>query len=110
MTAADPLALWESIIRPLLGLPGVTGSTMMGLPCLRLSGVFFAAWDRRTGDLLVKLPATRVDALVDTGEAHAFAPAGRRFREWAAIAPDDAAHRTWTVLIEEALDNASPSS
>ncbi|WP_198950497.1 hypothetical protein [Kineosporia sp. A_224] len=110
MTARDPQALWESVTGPLLGLPGVTGSTMMGLPCLRRSGVFFPAWDRRTEDLLVKLPASRVDALVDNGEAHAFAPAGRRFREWAAVAPDDAAHRTWTALIEEALDNASLSS
>ena len=110
MTTDDPQALWDSITGPLLDLPGVTGSTMMGLPCLRLSGVFFAAWDRRTGDLLVKLPATRVGALVDAGEAHAFAPAGRRFREWAAITPDDDAHRTWALLIEEALDNASPNS
>jgi len=33
---------------------------MMGLPCLRLDGAFFASCDRRTGDLLVKLPEAHV--------------------------------------------------
>ena len=47
-------------------------------------------------------PAPRVTALVDAGAAHPFAPAGRRFREWAALAPDDAA--VWTDLLEEALE------
>jgi len=63
--------------------------------------VEFASWDRRTGDLLVKLPEARVDELVDAGHAHAFAPAGRRFRQWAAIAPDH--HDAWVALLDEAL-------
>ncbi len=74
---------------------------MMGLPCLRLHGAFFASCDRRTGDLLVKLPATRVEELVAAGRAHAFAPAGRRFREWAAI-PDERS-RSWRRLLDDAL-------
>ena len=57
---------------------------MMGLPCLRWNGAFFASCDRRTGDLLVKLAESRVDELVAAGRAEPFAPAGRRFREWAA--------------------------
>jgi hypothetical protein len=52
---------------------------MMGLPCLRREGAFFAAWDRGTGALLVKLAPTRVDELLAAGP---FAPAGRRFRQW----------------------------
>ena len=44
-----------------------------------------------TGDLLVKLPEARVDELVAAGRADPFAPAGRRFREWAAIPPERAA-------------------
>ena len=64
-------------------------------------GAFFASCDRRTGDLLVKLPETRVDELVADGLAHAFAPAGRRFREWAAIAPGRS--RTWRRRLDEAL-------
>ena len=61
----------------LLGQPGVTRSTMMGLPCLRWNDAFFASCDRRTGDLLVKLAETRVDDLVAAGRAEPFAPAGR---------------------------------
>jgi hypothetical protein len=64
-------------------------------------GAFFASCDRRTGDLLVKLPATRVDELIAADRARAFAPAGRRFREWAAITP--ARSRTWAGLLDEAL-------
>ena len=79
---------WD-LAEPLLGQPGVTRSTMMGLPCLRWNGAFFASCDRRTGDLLVKLAETRVDELVATGRAQPFAPAGRRFREWAAIPNTD---------------------
>ena len=65
---------------------------MMGFPCLRVDGKFFASTDRATGDLLVKLPEARVDELVDTGRAESFAPAGRRFREWAAIPCAQVAH------------------
>jgi hypothetical protein len=96
----DEQRFWEHA-ETLLERPGVTRSTMMGLPCLRLDGAFFASFDRRTGDLLVKLPATRVDALVASGAAHSFAPTGRRFREWAAI--DPVAEPTWPDLIEEAF-------
>lgn len=85
----------------LLTRPGVERSTMMGLPCLRVHGAFFAGCDRRTGDLLVKLPEARVDELVDAGRANSFAPAGRRFREWAAIPHERS--RTWKRLLDEAL-------
>jgi hypothetical protein len=74
---------------------------MVGLPCLRVHGAFFASCDRRSGDLLVKLPAARVDQLVGSGRAHAFAPAGRRFREWAAVPPERS--RSWRQLLDEAL-------
>ena len=80
----------------------VTRSTMMGFPCLRVRGQFFASVDRADGNLLVKLPEARVDQLVDAGRAEPFAPAGRRFREWAAI--PHARSRTWTRLLDEALD------
>jgi hypothetical protein len=96
---AEP-RFWEHASE-LLERPGVSRSTMMGLPCLRVNDAFFASFDRRTGDLLVKLPAARVDALVASGEAHSFAPAGRRFREWAAIAPADEV--TWPGFIEDAF-------
>jgi hypothetical protein len=94
-------ARFAALAEPLLARPGVERSTMMGLPCLRLDGAFFASCDRRTGDLLVKLSEARVDELVDAGRAHAFAPAGRRFREWAAVPPERS--RTWRRLLDEAL-------
>lgn len=95
---------WE-LAEPLFQRPEVVRSTMMGLPCLRWSGTFFASCDRRTGDLLVKLAETRVDQLVATGRAKPFAPAGRRFREWAAI--PDSKSRSWRRLLDEALDFAA---
>lgn len=97
---AGEARFWD-LAQPLLGQPGVERSTMMGLPCLRIHGAFFASCDRRTGDLLVKLPEPRVDELVAAGRANSFAPAGRRFREWAAIPPER--NRTWKRLLDEAL-------
>jgi hypothetical protein len=92
---------WD-LAEPLLARPGITRSTMMGYPCLRLRGQFFASTDRSTGDLLVKLPAPRVDQLVGAGHAEPFAPAGRPFREWAAV--PYARARTWKRLLDEAHD------
>lgn len=91
---------WD-LAAPLLSRAGVERSTMMGLPCLRIHGAFFASCDRRTGDLLVKLPERRVDELVASGRAKPFAPAGRRFREWAAVPPERG--RTWKRLLADAL-------
>ena len=53
---------------------------MMGFPCLRIDGAFFASLDHRTGHLIIKLPADRVDELVDVGTGQSFAPNGRRFK------------------------------
>jgi hypothetical protein len=94
-------ARFWSLAGPLLEQEGVTGSTMMGLPCLRVDGAFFASCDHRTGDLLVKLREERVDELIAAGRAQPFAPAGRRFRQWAAVPPSRS--RTWKPLLAEAL-------
>ena len=91
---------WD-VAEPLLAHAGVSRSTMMGFPCLRIDGRFFASFDRGTGALIVKLPEARVDELVDRGRAQPFAPAGRRFREWAAVAPER--KRTWVGLLDEAF-------
>lgn len=91
---------WD-IAAPLLNGPNVAKSTMMGLPCLRVNGLFFASFDRGTNHLLVKLSAPRVDQLISGGEASPFAPAGRRFRQWAAI--DSNRSERWPYLLDEAL-------
>lgn len=92
-------SFWRAAV-PLLAQDGVTRSTMMGLPCLRVRGKFCAAFDRSTGDLMVKLPATRVEQLIASGEGGAVAPAGRRFREWVAISASDIDH--WPGFLTEA--------
>jgi len=92
----------------LLDRPEVTRSTMMGLPCLRRAGAFFASYDRRTGNLVVKLAEARVADLIEAGEAEPFAPTGRRFRQWAAIPPAADTHdAAWTALLAEAHDFAA---
>ncbi|MEP7177507.1 MAG: hypothetical protein ABI775_00295 [Pseudonocardiales bacterium] len=100
----DADRFWASA-EPFLALSGVSRSTMMGLPCLRIDGKFFASYDRRTGNLLVKLDAGRVEEMLATGSEQAFAPAGRRFREWAAITP--AQEPSWSPLLLEAFDFVS---
>jgi hypothetical protein len=104
-TTADHEHRFWSLAEPLLDLPNVTRSTMMGLPCLRVDGAFFASWDRNTGALLVKLSEARVDELIAKGRAEPFAPAGRRFREWAAIPITHA--RAWRALVDEAYQHVS---
>lgn len=78
----------------------VDEGTLMGFPCLRVNGEFFATCEHRSGDLIVKLPRERVAALIGEGAAAPFAPAGRVFREWALVAERD--RTTWLSLIEEA--------
>jgi hypothetical protein len=79
----------------------VTRSTMMGYPCLRMNGGFFACVERTTGNLVVKLPADRVNDLVSSGLGIPFAPGGRVFREWVALPiPDE---EEWTALLDEAM-------
>lgn len=101
MTAED---LFGELADALHADPAVHRSTMMGLPCLRLSGTFFAGLDRRTGALLVKLPERRVAALIAAGRGEPFAPAGRAFREWVAVPEPD--RRRWRRLLAEAHDYA----
>jgi hypothetical protein len=100
-TMDDEERFWRAAA-PLLAQEGVTRSTMMGFPCLRVRSKFLASFDRGSGDLLVKLPAERVNALIAERRGSAFAPAGRRFREWVAIPP--AAEAQWPAFLDEALD------
>ena len=72
----------------------------MGFPCLRVEGEFFATCDHRTGELIVKLPAPRVQELIDLGYGKAFKPAGRVFREWVLVPERD--DKRWAGLMAEA--------
>jgi hypothetical protein len=92
--------LFWALAEHLLTEPGVTRSTMMGYPCLRTNGAFFACVERTTGHLIVKLPAARVTELVTAGQARPFSPNGRVFREWAAFPVPD--QDEWMALLDEA--------
>jgi len=105
MTAEE---LFWDLVEPMYADPAVQRSTMMGLPCVRLDGRFFASLDRRSGALLVKLPKERVGQLIAAGHGEVFAPAGRVFREWVAIPRPD--RRRWRSLLTEARDNAADAS
>lgn len=95
-------SLFWDVAAPLLAGGVAERGTMMGYPCLRTEGKFFASLEKNTGDLIVKLPAPRVTELIDAGQAHPFAPNGRVFREWARIDQPDP--EQWAALIQEALD------
>jgi hypothetical protein len=96
----DPL-FWE-VSEPLLSSGVAERGTMMGYPCLRTEGKFFASLEKNSGNLIVKLPAQRVNELIDLGQAHPFAPNGRVFREWALIDRPD--REQWTAFLQEAVD------
>lgn len=98
--AAQREDLFRQLAEDLLTRPEVTRSTMMGYPCLRASGAFFACVERTTGHLVIKLPANRVDELTASGQAVPFSPNGRVFREWVALPVAD--HDEWAALLDEA--------
>jgi hypothetical protein len=100
----DPQSRFWQLAESLLALPGVSRSTMMGFPCLRLHGDFFASWDPRAEQLVIKLDSTDVDTLIQNGDGLPFAPAGRRFREWVAVPP--ASRGRWPALLEDAYHQA----
>ncbi len=95
----DDTLFWD-LAEPLLA-SGADRSTMMGHPCLRIEGDFFASMERQTGNLIVKLPATTVDKMIEAGTAKLFAPAGRRFKEWGLITNRD--EDQWESLLHAAL-------
>jgi hypothetical protein len=101
---SDQDAPFWALAQPVLARPGVTRSTMMGYPCLRLNGDFFASWDHLAQQLVVKLDQESVAALIDTGHAMAFAPSDRPFRQWAAIPATK--RRSWPKILDDAYHHA----
>ena len=101
MTDPDPTADFWDLAEAYLARDGIDQGTLMGFPCLRVRGAFFATCDHRTGELIVKLPRTRVAELIDAGEGEPFAPAGRTFKEWLLVPERD--EDRWRALVDEAL-------
>ena len=106
MDVSDARRLYDELTDDLLYDPAVGRSTMMGYPCVRRAGRFFASFDPRAEALVVKLPHDRVAELISDGTGEPFAPNGRTFREWATIPEPDP--ETWEQLLAEARDFAAP--
>ena len=104
---SDARTLYDALTDDLLYDPAVGRSTMMGYPCVRRAGRFFASFDTGSEALVVKLPRERVAELIADGTGEPFAPNGRVFREWATIPHPDP--RVWKQLLAEARDFASPA-
>jgi TfoX/Sxy family transcriptional regulator of competence genes len=81
-----------------LGSPGKRG---FGSSALQVGGKIFAMLVR--GNLVVKLPRRRVDALVASGSGTRFDPGhGRLMKEWLAVEPTS--DQDWLSLAREALE------
>ena len=67
---------------------------------LRVDGKIFAMLVR--GELVLKLPSDRVDALVDSGDGERFdAGKGKPMREWLVLSPTS--RKSWLALAREAM-------
>lgn len=78
--------------------PTVKSGKMFGSVALKVNGKVFAMLVKR--DLVVKLPKTRVDQLVASGDGKAFDPGhGKLMKEWVCIPVSRA---PWLALAKEA--------
>ncbi len=97
---------YEDLVDELVGTAGVTpprGGGGFGRSALRYRGKIFAMLVR--GRLVLKLPASRVDALVEAGDGiHFDAQKGTPMREWLSLDPGSG--QDWLALAREALDFA----
>jgi hypothetical protein len=96
----DMQATWDRIEQAELELEGVSPGTGFGRSeGLRIRGKIYAI--RSDAELILKLPAERVEELIDTGTGHAWGPGpGRIMREWVAV--PEAHHVNWAPLTSEA--------
>ncbi len=99
---------YEELIDQLLGTDGVTppGGSGFGRGSIRYRRKIFAMLVR--GQLVVKLPASRVDELLAAGEGDRFdANKGTPMKEWFSLDPESSLD--WLPLAREALDFARAS-
>jgi hypothetical protein len=97
---------YEDLVDELIGAEGVTpprGGSGFGRSALRCQGKIFAMLVR--GRLVLKLPARRVDELIEAGEGVRFdANKGTPMKEWFSLDPGSG--RAWLPLASEALEFA----
>jgi len=100
--------VFDPIAEGYLTREGVDMGRMFSTEGLRVRGKVFACVTSR-GELMLKLPAARIDGLVAAGTAERVVMRERAMREWVAV---DVAHATdWAPLVGEAfafLDEITP--
>jgi hypothetical protein len=101
-TEADDL-FWDCAAQ-LYEQLGVAESTMFGFRCIRVDEQFVGM--PTDNSLWVKLPATQVDELIESGAGEACAPNGRRFREWVGIRSLD--EDLWLSLLNDSITFVRP--
>jgi hypothetical protein len=94
-----PEERFAALVEEFLGHPGATppsGGKGFGESTLKIRGRIFA--------MLVKLPRSRVDALIASGEGERFDPRhdGRLMKEWVILEPASA--EEWLNLSREAME------
>jgi hypothetical protein len=104
----SPEDRFEDLVEGFVSMPHVSppsGNRGFGRNALRVRGKIFAMLVR--GQLVVKLPKERVDALVDSGDGVRFdANKGKPMKEWLSLGPTSALD--WEKVAGEALDFVSP--
>ena len=100
---STPEERFAALIEELLGEPGVTPPSegnSFGSSALKVHDKIFAMLVR--GKLVVKLPKSRVDTLVASGDGERFdANRGRPMKEWLAL--DPVSQEAWLPLAREAM-------
>jgi hypothetical protein len=106
-TETGPQERFDDLVDEFVGLPGVTapqGGSGFGRSGLRYERKIFAMFVR--GRLVLKLPARRVDALVQAREGvHFDANKGTPMKEWLSL--DPGSKQDWSALAHEALEFAT---
>ena len=100
-----PEERFATIVEELLGNPGVTPPSEgkgFGSSGLKIHNKIFAMLVR--GQLVVKLPKSRVDALIASGDGERFDPRhdGRLMKEWLSVDPTST--EDWLPLAREAME------
>lgn len=98
-----PQERYSWLVKDFVGRPGVTQEGRgFGASALRVGGSIFAMLSSR-GAFVVKLPASRVDQMIASGEGERFETGrARQMREWLALR--DASGLDWRALAEEARE------
>ena len=101
----EPTEHFAALVDAFAGRPGVavpeeSGRRSFGSSALKVNGSIFAMLTG--GNLVVKLPRDRVDALIANGTGGPFdAGKGKPMKEWLTVLHGD--DETWATLTEEAL-------